>query len=69
MNIKQYLKNAEEGFTASEIRRGLHTTYIDVTCPHCGKEQTVAQTGYIGGPCCRCGGYTDGRPGGEYVCY
>lgn len=67
MNITQYPKaNGPEesrGFSADEIRRGIHTLYMDVTCPQCGKEQSVAQTGYIGGPCCRCGGFTDGRNG------
>lgn len=62
MNLKQYPKLdglSKEGFTVDEIQRGIHALWMDVTCPHCGKEQAVAQTGFIGGPCCRCGGRTD----------
>lgn len=59
--FKQYPKNSEEGFTADEIKRGIHTLYMDVECPHCGKWQSVAQTGYMGGPCICCLEYTDGR--------
>jgi ribosomal protein S27E len=65
MNIKLYPKSdgkrGDQGFTADEIRRGIHTLYMDVVCPYCGKEQTVAQTGFIGGPCGRCGRRTDGQ--------
>lgn len=65
MNIKLYPKHngpeAERGFSAEEIRRGDHTLYMDVTCPHCGKVQAVAQTGSMGGPCICCGNRTDGR--------
>lgn len=63
MNIKQYPKIeglAKKGFSVDEIERGIHTLWMDVTCPNCEKEQSVAQTGYIGGPCIRCGMRTDG---------
>lgn len=60
MNIKQYPKSCTQGFSADEINRGIHSLYMDVTCPWCGKEQAVSQTGFIGGPCCRCGKRTDG---------
>ena len=65
--VVQYPKShgpeESRGFSADEIRRGINTLYMDITCPHCGKEQSVAQTGYMGGPCCRCGKRTDGRNG------
>ena len=64
MKIKLYPKSGpndeDNGFTAEEIRRGTPWLYADVTCPHCDKEQPVAATGGIGGPCCRCGKRTDG---------
>lgn len=65
MYIKQYPKIKEGdkvGFSVEEIERGEHTLWIDVECPHCGKEQTLAQTDYIGGLCCRCGMRTDEKP-------
>ena len=45
----------DRGFTAEEIKHGDHWLYADVTCPHCGKLQPVAATGYVGGPCVQCG--------------
>ena len=51
-----------EGFTAEELRRDLHWVYTDVTCPHCGKEQPVAATRYVGGRCVRCGELTGEQP-------
>lgn len=60
MYLTQYPKSSSEGFSADEIRRGVHYLYMDVKCPSCGKWQTVAQTSYIGGPCCSCGKRTDG---------
>lgn len=42
-------------YTAKEIQSGLHWVNTDVTCPHCEKVQPVAATGYLGGPCVRCG--------------
>lgn len=63
MRLYQGTKNGD-GFTADEIKRGIHTLYMDVTCPWCKKEQPVAMTGYIGGPCVRCGGRTDGSAAG-----
>ena len=65
MNIKQYPKIeglTKVGFSFDEIERGEHTLWMDVECPHCGKEQSLAQTGYVGGPCCRCGIRTDQQP-------
>jgi len=44
-----------DGFTAEQVKRGETWLYTDVTCGHCGKEQPVAATGYVGGPCIRCG--------------
>ena len=51
-----------KGTVVDEIERGEHTLWMDVECPHCGKEQSLAQTNYVGGPCCRCGIRTDGKP-------
>lgn len=48
----------EGGFSADEIRRGLHWLRTDVQCEICGKEQPMAMTGYNGGPCIKCGGKT-----------
>jgi len=58
MNLTQYAP--EQGFSKQDIERGLHTLFMDTKCPWCGKEQTVANTGFIGGPCIRCGKRTDG---------
>lgn len=52
---------SERGYSADEIRRGIHYIYADVQCPHCAKEQPVAATGYVGGPCCGCGKLTSGE--------
>ena len=52
---------SERGYTADEIRRGIHFLYADVECPHCAKEQPVAATQYLGGPCVRCGKLTSGE--------
>lgn len=64
MNVKFYPRRTtkwrEDGFSADEIERGIHWLHADVTCPWCGKEQPVAVTQYVGGPCCRCGQRTDG---------
>lgn len=64
MNIKLYPKTStiedDRGFTAKEVKQGIPWIYADVTCPNCGKEQPVAATGYIGGPCVQCGKRTDG---------
>jgi len=63
MKIKQYPKIEglkKVGFTVQEIERGDHFLWMDVTCPNCEKEQSVASTGYVGGPCVRCGKRTDG---------
>ena len=53
--------SSEGSYSANEIRLGIHWIHTDVTCPHCGKEQPVAVTGYIGGPCVRCGELTSGK--------
>lgn len=63
MYIKQYPKLeglTKQGFSVDEIERGIHTLWMDTICPYCEKEQSVAQTGYVGGPCIRCGMRTDG---------
>ena len=48
-------------YTADELAKGHHWVTTDITCPHCKKEQPVAITGYLGGPCCRCGKRTIGE--------
>lgn len=48
----------DAGFTAEEIRLGHHWLYADVKCVDCGKVQSVAQVGGIGGKCIKCGGET-----------
>lgn len=60
MNVKFYPPTDldRDGFTADEIQRGEHWLHADVTCPSCGKEQPVAATHYVGGPCVRCGALT-----------
>lgn len=44
--------------STKEVEKGHTWLYTDVTCPHCGKEQPVAMTRYVGGPCIRCGELT-----------
>ncbi len=62
MEIKFYPKTngAERGYTPDEITKGHMWIYADVACPHCDKLQPVVATGYVGGPCVRCGQRTDG---------
>jgi ribosomal protein S27E len=48
-------------FSADEIRRGFLWLSADVECPHCGHVQSVASTGYQGGPCVWCGKLTSGE--------
>lgn len=49
----------DKGFTAEEIRRGVHWLYADVTCVSCGKVQSVAMAGSTdNGKCIKCGGVT-----------
>jgi len=55
MSYRTYPKDRETGFTADEIRRGVHWVYTDYECPHCGKVQPVAALGSVGGPCVCCG--------------
>lgn len=51
---------AERGFTAEEIRRNIHTIFIDVECESCGKIQTAASAGSVtNGRCIKCGGKTN----------
>jgi len=61
MALKLKIYSKEDGFTADEIKRGIHWVYADITCPYCGKEQSVMMTQYLGGPCCRCGEKTGGN--------
>lgn len=66
MRIKFYPKHSpsigqDAGFSADEIKRGIHWIYADIECPHCGKLQAVANTSYLGGPCIRCGQLTSGK--------
>lgn len=62
MNVKFYPKSppdaSGQGYSVEDIQKGLIWLYADVTCPSCGKEQSVANTGYVGGPCIRCGELT-----------
>lgn len=48
-------KPEDSGYTPEEIRRSYHWIYADVTCSECGKVQSVAQIGGLGGYCIRCG--------------
>jgi len=66
VKIKFYPKHSsgidkDAGFSANEIKRGIHWLYADIECPHCGKLQAVANTNYLGGPCIRCGKPTSGE--------
>lgn len=48
-----------EGFTADEIRRGIHWLYTDVKCEECGHVMSLAMSGSTdNGKCIRCGGKT-----------
>lgn len=58
--FKLYPRDLETGFTADEIMRGVHWLHTDASSQHCGKEQPVATTGFVGGPCVRCGKRTAG---------
>ena len=64
MQLKQYPKHnglkEERGFTYEEIQRGEQWLYTDITCPHCDKIQSLCATGYVGGPCIKCGELTNG---------
>ena len=53
-SFKLYPKLDGEPLTAAEIKRGLYVLYMDYECP-CGKNQSVAQMGGIGGNCIACG--------------
>jgi hypothetical protein len=53
MKIKFY--PPKEGISNEDFARGLHWLYADVTCGHCGKEQSVANAGGYDGVCVRCG--------------
>jgi hypothetical protein len=63
LNINIYPREDGSGFTATEINRGLHWIYTDIVCPHCGKEQSIPATHYLGGSCHFCGKNTDGTLG------
>jgi hypothetical protein len=56
----EFPKDSEEsGFTAEEIRRGIHCLYADVKCTKCNKVQPLAVTGSIdNGKCIKCKGIT-----------
>jgi len=53
---KHNARDDDAGYTAEEIRKGIHLVYTDVTCQVCGKEQPLAVTD--NGKCCKCGGRT-----------
>jgi len=40
--------------TKQAVKDGSVWLYADIQCPHCEKIQSVAQTGFLGGPCMRC---------------
>lgn len=61
MNIKFYPKPDGGGFDPEDIRKGHLWVHADVACPHCDKVQPVTATGYVGGPCVRCGQSTGGK--------
>lgn len=62
LNIKIYPNSYGDGsYTAEEIRRGMHWVHADIECPHCGFNQPVTMTNYLGGPCYRCGQLTAGE--------
>ena len=45
----------DEGFTQKDIRRNLHTVYIDLECSVCGYTTTLANlNGDESIPCLRC---------------
>jgi ribosomal protein S27E len=49
----------QAGFTAEEIKRGIHWLYADVKCQECGKVQSLATAGSTdNGKCIKCGGKT-----------
>lgn len=49
----------ENGFTADEIRHGIHWLFTDVVCEECGKVQSLAMAGSTdNGKCIKCGGKT-----------
>lgn len=49
----------QAGFTADEIRRGMHWLNADVKCEDCGKELSLAMAGSVdNGKCIKCGGRT-----------
>jgi len=61
MKIYPHTEGREEyrGFTAEDIRRGLHWLKADVKCEVCGKEQSLAMAGSSdNGRCIKCGGRT-----------
>jgi hypothetical protein len=49
-----------EGFTADEIKRNLHTVYIDLECSVCG--YVISMANNSGTKPCRCGGYDRDQP-------
>lgn len=49
-------------YTEAEVRHGHLWLHADIECSHCGKNQPVAATHYVGGPCVRCGELTGARP-------
>jgi len=51
---KHSSKEEDAGFTAEEIRKGIHWLYADVICEECGKIQSLAMA--HNDECIKCGG-------------
>lgn len=61
----KFYPNAHKEERANEsIKNGHLWLLADIKCPSCGKEQSVANTGYVGGPCIKCGEQTISGGGG-----
>lgn len=56
MSVKFYPKShfddETNGYTAEEVKRGIHWLYADVICDSCGKDHHVSEDGK---PCHQCG--------------
>lgn len=55
-----YIKT--ENLSIEKIEEIISKKYIyifaDIQCPHCGKNQSVISTKFLGGPCVKCGEMT-----------
>lgn len=59
MKVKMYPKQTADargdGFSAEEVKRGIPFLYMDHTCIHCDKLQSVANSNWLDGNCIQCG--------------